>query len=144
MSTTTAVPPTIERPHYTRHVAGNVLAGLAFIVLVGLIPEPARQVAMALMLAFGAIVYLRHGLRGWEWVFAAAIAVCAALGFAYYIAIGIGWLIHTASDTLHHRIGRPMFARVPMSSFGCAIFDPVISVWFLFGAPALITIPFWR
>jgi hypothetical protein len=147
MSTTdTTTAPSTERPnynHYPRNALANVVTGLAFIVVVGLIPEPARQIAMALMLAFGAVVYLRHGLKGWEWVFAAAIAICAVLGFFTYIAIGTGWLIHTVSDALHHRIGRPMFAKAPMSSFGCAIFDPVISIWFLTGAPAVITIPFW-
>lgn len=130
-----------SRGDYTRQVIGNLVAAPLFVVVVSLIPEPYRQVAMAALLGVAAVVYLGHGLGRVELLFAGAIGVCAVAGLAFYPAIGVGWLLHTVADIWHHRIGRPITTRIPMSSFGCAVFDPPIAIWFLFGAPT-VTLPF--
>lgn len=126
---------------YVRQVLGNLVAAPLFVVVVSLIPEPYRQVSMAVLLGAAAVVYLGHGLGRAEWSFAVAIAACAVAGLASYAAIGVGWLLHTVSDVWHHRRGRPMVAAIPMSSFGCAVFDPLIAIWFFLGAPT-VTLPF--
>lgn len=138
MTTAVRTPTTFTPRQYARQVIGNVIAAPLFVLVAGLIPEPYRQFTMALLLGVAAIVYLGHGLGHLEWIFAAALAVCAIAGFSTYLAIGAGWLLHTVSDALHHRINRPMVPRIPMSSFGCAVFDPLIAIWFFLGAPALI------
>lgn len=135
----TAAAPSQPRPHrYAREVVINLLAAPVFIVAVGLVPEPYRQISMATLLVIAAVVYLGHGLGRLEWVFAAILAGCAVAGLYSYAAIGLGWLLHTISDVLHHRINRPLVARLPLSSFGCAVFDPLIAVWFFLGAPSVI------
>ncbi len=52
--------------------------------------------------------------------------------------IGVGWLLHTAWDVLHHLYGNPIIPFVPTSSLGCAICDPVIAVWCFAGGRSLI------
>jgi hypothetical protein len=136
-ATTTPAPAGFTRRQYARQILGNVIAAPVFVVLVSQIPEPYRQWSMALLMGVAAVVYLGHGLGRVEWLFAAAIGVCALAGVASYAAIGVGWLVHTVSDAWHHRIDRPMTPRIPMSSFGCAVFDPLIAIWFFLGAPTV-------
>jgi hypothetical protein len=123
---------------YARQILGNMLGAAVFVVIVSMVPEPYRQWSMALLLGLAAIVYLRHGLGRIEWLFAAAIGACAVAGVSSSPAIGLGWLLHTISDAWHHGIGRPITSRIPMSSFGCAVFDPLIAIWFFLGAPTLL------
>ncbi len=123
--------------HYRRQIVGNVIAAPVFVVLVSQVPEPWRRWAMVALLVVAAVVYLGHGLGRGEWLLGAAIGLCAVGGLASYPVIGLGWLLHTVSDVWHHRRGRPMVARIPMSSFGCAVFDPLIAIWFLLNAPTV-------
>ena len=51
--------------------------------------------------------------------------------------IGLAWLMHAAWDLAHHLWGNPIWPFMPTSSFGCMIFDTLIAIWFLAGAPAL-------
>lgn len=141
MSVTTAPARSFTRKNYARQVIGNLIAAPVFVIVVSLVPEPYRQVAMAALLTAAGTAYLRHGLGRLEWAIAAVIVACGLLGFVGYAAIGVGWLLHAVADVVHHLIDRPMFARMPMSSFGCAVFDPLIAIWFLLGAPT-IAIPF--
>src|SRR5262249_35086219 len=57
-----------------------------------------------------------------------------------YRFIGIGWLLHTGWDILHHLYGNPLLPFDPTSSLGCAICDPVIAAWCFAGAPSLLEI----
>jgi hypothetical protein len=41
-------------------------------------------------------------------------------------------------DLPHHLWGNPIWPFMPTSSFGCMIFDTLIAVWFLAGAPSLV------
>ena len=55
--------------------------------------------------------------------------MCAYTGLHSYRFIGIGWLLHTGWDVVHHLNGNPIIPFVPNSSLECAICDPVIALW---------------
>jgi hypothetical protein len=46
-----------------------------------------------------------------------------------YWFIAIGWLMHPPWDLAHHLYGYPLWPWMPMSSVGCAVFDPIVAVW---------------
>jgi hypothetical protein len=58
-------------------------------------------------------------------------------GLSDYRFIGMGWLLHTAWDVVHHLYGNPIVSFVPGSSAGCAICDPVLALWYFRGAPSI-------
>jgi Family of unknown function (DUF6010) len=72
-----------------------------------------------------------------EMAFSAVPAVCAYQGLRSYRFIGIGWLLHTAWDVVHHLYGNPLLPFSLTSPLGCAICDPVIAIWYFAGAPSL-------
>ena len=73
----------------------------------------------------------------WEFAFLAVVTYCAYRGLRSYGFIGVGWLLHTGWDVLHHLYGNPIVPFVPDSSLGCAICDPVIALWCFAGAPSV-------
>ncbi len=84
--------------------------------------------------------YISGGLGVWELPFAAAGSVVAYLGLRWHRFIGVAWLMHSAWDMAHHLYGNTIWPFMATSSFGCMIFDAVIAVWFLAGAPPLIAV----
>src|SRR5215204_6660598 len=66
--------------------------------------------------------------------FTAMVTFCAYKGLRSYNFIGVGWLLHTGWDVLHHLYGDPIVPFAAGSSFGCAICDPVIALWCFVGA----------
>jgi hypothetical protein len=60
-------------------------------------------------------------------------------GLQDYRFIGIGWLLHTAWDKIHHLYGTPIVPFLPLSSFEGAISDIVFALWYFQGAPAIFT-----
>jgi Family of unknown function (DUF6010) len=58
-------------------------------------------------------------------------------GLNAYGFIGLGWLLHTGWDIMHHLYGTPIVPFVPTSSLGCAICDPMIAAWCFAGAPSV-------
>ncbi|HEU4408594.1 MAG TPA: DUF6010 family protein [Polyangiaceae bacterium] len=120
---------------YARHVLYNLLAAPLAIATFGLVPEPWRRRLMIAALGVAAVVYLGGGLGAWEYPLAAALGALAVLGRGSYAALGAGWLVHTASDAIHHAAGHPMVDSLPLSSFGCAVFDPLLAIWLFAGAP---------
>jgi hypothetical protein len=114
-----------------------LLIGLAYVGLSSLLPEPHRQRFNAVMIAGAGAAYLGSGALGpWEFAFTAAMTYCAFRGLDSWAFIGVGWLLHTGWDVLHHLAGSPLLAVDPLSSFGCAICDPVIALWCLAGGPS--------
>lgn len=114
-----------------------VAIALVFIGLASLIAEPARQKFMAVMLAGAGAAYLSaFGMGGWEFAFTTAVTYCSFRGLKSYSWIGVGWLLHTAWDVVHHLHGSPLLPFAAMSSLGCAICDPVIALWCFAGAPS--------
>jgi hypothetical protein len=115
-----------------------VLIAIAYILLNSFIREPNRKTFNAVMVAGAGSAYLSGGGFGvWELAFSAVMAVLAFNGLRSYRFIGIGWLLHTGWDVLHHLYGHPLLPFDPTSSLGCAICDPVLAVWFFAGAPSV-------
>jgi hypothetical protein len=119
-------------------VVAPVLVGLVYVALASLLPEPTRQRVNALMLAGAGAAYISGGGLGlWELAFTAVVTVCAYRGLTNYTWLGVGWLLHTVWDVVHHLRGSPIIPELVHSSLGCAICDPVIAVWLFLGAPSV-------
>ncbi len=123
------------------HVAdylGPAAGGLLFILVMSLVKEPARRNFNAVFVAGASGVYLSGGLGVWELPYpAVAGGLVAYLGLRSHRFIGVAWLMHASWDLVHHFYGHPIWPFMPTSSFGCTIFDSVIAVWFLAGAPSV-------
>lgn len=119
------------------HFVWPVLVALALIALMSLFPEPGRRKFSAVFLSGAGGAYLSGGFGLWEFAFCAGMTALAFAGLSHYRAIAAGWLAHTAWDCLHHLYGNPIIPFEPMSSFGCAICDPVLAAWYAVGAPSM-------
>jgi hypothetical protein len=117
------------------NVIAPILIGITYVVLMSLIREPHRRSFNAIMVAGAGAAYLSSGggFGPWEFAFTAAVTYCAYRGLRSWTFIGIGWLLHTGWDILHHLNGSPLLPFAADSSFGCAICDPVIALWCLTG-----------
>jgi hypothetical protein len=118
-------------------VVAPVVVALLFIGATSALKEPQRRNFMAIIIAGAGAAYLNGGLGVWEFVFTGIVTYCAYKGLASYRFIGIGWLLHTGWDVMHHLYGNPIVPFVPTSSLGCAICDPVITAWCFVGAPSI-------
>jgi len=122
-------------------VAVPLLIGVLYACVSSLIDEPYRRRFNAIMMAGAGAVYLSGGGLGlWEFAFTAVLTYIAFRGLESWTFIGIGWLLHTVSDIVHHLHGNPIITFVDDSSLGCAICDPVIAIWCLAGGPSVTTI----
>ncbi len=127
-------PPQLE----TADLLGPIPAALVFIVLMSLVKEPARRNYNAIFVAGASAAYLGGGLGVWELPYiAVAGGVVSYLGLRSHVWIGVAWLMHTAWDIVHHAYANPIWTFMPTSSAGCAVFDAVIAIWFLAGAPSV-------
>ncbi|MET9286329.1 DUF6010 family protein [Nocardia beijingensis] len=116
-----------------------VLIGVLYALAMSIIREPHRRRFNAIMVAGAGAAYLSGGgFGGWEFVFTAVVTYCAYRGLESWTFIGVAWLLHTAWDLLHHLKGSPIIPFAHDSSLGCAICDPVIAVWCLFGGRSLL------
>lgn len=123
---------------YLASVVFNVGTAAVLITLLGLIPEPQRQRSNAVVVAMASGLYLFGALGVWEIPLALATLAFAYKGLTAYWGIGAAWLMHTVNDIIHHAVGAPMVPELPLSSFGCAILDPLLAIWFFAGAPSLL------
>lgn len=111
-----------------------VVIGIVYALLMSLIREPHRRRFNALMVGGAGAAYLSGGaLGGWEFAFTAVATYVAYRGLESWTWIGVGWLLHTAWDIVHHLKGQPIIPFLHDSSYGCAICDPVIALWCLRG-----------
>ncbi len=118
---------------------GPAAAAAVFVVLMSLVKEPARREYNAVLVAGASGVYMSGGLGAWELGYVVvAGGVVAYLALRSHRFIGVGWLMHAAWDLVHHLRGNALWPFMPTSSFGCMIFDAVIAVWFLAGAPSVL------
>ncbi|MEU5959747.1 DUF6010 family protein [Micromonospora parva] len=107
-----------------------VVIGLVYVGLNSLVPEPHRRHLNALVVTGAGAAYISGGGFGlWELLFCALLLVVGYAGLTSYTFIGVGWLLHTVWDVLHHRRGAPIIPSLHDSSFGCALCDPVIALW---------------
>ena len=121
---------------YVLDVVAPIIVGVVFILATSQFKEPNRRHFMAIMIAGAGAAYLSGGLDLWEFVFTAVVTVCAYKGLHSYRFIGLGWVLHTMWDVVHHLFGNPIVPFLPTSSAGCAICDVVIAVWCFAGAPS--------
>ncbi len=119
------------------NVVGPIIIALVYILLCSLFKGPNRQNFNAIMIAGAGAAYLSGGFGIWEFVFLVAVTYCAYQGLRSYGFIGVGWLLHTGWDVLHHLYGNPIVSFAAGSSLGCAICDPVIALWCFAGAPSV-------
>ena len=123
------------------HAFDSVLAivlAIAFIAAASLLKEPAKRNFNVIMIAGASAAYLSGGGMGkWEFLFTAVVSYCAYRGLQSYAFIGLGWLLHVGWDIIHHVSGHPIIPFQPMSSFGCAITDTILAIWFFAGAPSV-------
>ena len=129
----------IHRPPdvHTMDVVGAIVIAVLFIFASSLLKEPNRKQFMVIMIAGAGAAYLNGGLGVWEFVFTAVVTYCAYQGLNSYRFIGVGWLLHTGWDVMHHLYGNPIVPFAPTSSFGCAICDLLIAAWCFAGAPSV-------
>jgi hypothetical protein len=118
-------------------VIGPVIVALVYIALCSLFAEPHRRNFNAIMIAGAGAAYLNGGFGIWEFAFTVMVTYCAYKGLRSYTFIGVGWLLHTGWDVLHHLYGDPIVPFAAGSSLGCAICDPVIALWCFAGAPSV-------
>jgi uncharacterized protein DUF6010 len=117
---------------------GPVIGAAVFVLIMSLVREPARRTLNAIIVAGVTGVYLSGGGFGpWELLFPLVAVPVAYRGLRSYAFIGLAWLLHSGWDIVHHLWGNPLWPFMPTSSFGCMIFDALIAVWFLVGAPSL-------
>lgn len=127
-------PPALQAVDYV----GPTIAAIAFVVLMSRVREPARREYNAILVAGASGAYLGGGLGIWELPYAAiAGGIVAYYALRSYPLIGVAWLMHAGWDLVHHLYANPIWPFMPTSSFGCMIFDAVIALWFLAGAPPL-------
>jgi hypothetical protein len=107
-----------------------VVVGLVWAAIFSFVPEPHRLRINAVLVGGAGAAYISGGSFGLaELGFTALMSAVAYLGLRSWTFVGVGWLLHTCWDILHHRRGAPLIPSLPDSSFGCAICDPVIALW---------------
>jgi hypothetical protein len=124
-------------PMHLRDIVAPVVVATLFIIATSAFKEPQRRHFNAIMIAGAGAAYLNGGLGLWEFAFTALVTYCAYKGLHAYRFIGLGWLLHTGWDVMHHFYGTPIVPFVPTSSLGCAICDPIIAAWCFAGAPSV-------
>ncbi len=127
-------PPPLQVMDYV----GPAVGAVVFVLVMSFVREPVRQRFNAIFVAGAGGVYLSGGLGPWELLYPAIATPVAYLGLRSYRFIGIAWLMHSGWDLVHHLWGNPIWPFMPTSSFGCLIFDALIAVWFLAGAPTIV------
>jgi hypothetical protein len=119
---------------------GPAIGALVFVLVMSRVREPARRTFNAIFVAGAGGVYLSGGFGPWELLYPAIATPVAWLGLRSYRCIGLAWLMHAGWDVVHHLWGNPIWPFMATSSFGCMLFDTLIAVWFLAGAPALLPV----
>ncbi len=116
---------------------GPAIGAIVFVVIMSQLKEPTRRTLNAVIVAGAGGVYLSGGFGFWELLYPIIATPVAYRGLHSYRWIGIAWLMHSAWDLPHHLWGNPIWPFMRTSSFGCMIFDALIAIWFLRGAPAV-------
>ena len=121
-------------------ILAPILIGLLYVLLSSLITEPHRRKFNAVLVGGAGAAYLSGGALGpWELLFCAVLTYVAFRGLDSWTFIGVGWLLHTGWDVVHHLKGQPILPFAHDSSFGCAFCDPVIAIWCFTGGRSVTT-----
>jgi hypothetical protein len=116
---------------------GPAIGAGAFVMIMSIVPEPARRTFNAVFIGGASGVYLSGGFGAWELVYPILATPVVYAGLRSHRFIGVAWLMHAAWDLPHHFWGHPIWPFMPTSSFGCVIFDALVAIWFLAGAAGL-------
>jgi len=116
-------------------VLGPAIGAGVFVLAMATVRQPARRTLNAVVVAGASGVYLSGGFGIWEVVYPVAVMPVVYRALQSYRYIGVAWLMHAAWDVAHHFWGNPIWPFMRTSSFGCFVFDSLIAVWFLVGAP---------
>ena len=117
---------------------GPVIGALCFVVTMSRVPEPARRTFNAILVAGTCGAYLNGGFGVWELIYPVVATPVVYAALRSYRFIGLAWLMHAGWDLAHHLWGNSIWPFMPASSWGCMIFDTLIAIWFLAGAPTLV------
>jgi hypothetical protein len=117
---------------------GPAIGALCFVLIMSRVPEPMRRTLNAVLVAGTCGAYLNGGFGIWELIYPLLATPVVYLALRSHRFIGVAWLMHAAWDLPHHLWGNPIWPFMPTSSWGCLIFDTLIAIWFLAGAPTLI------
>ena len=123
------------------HVIGYIapaIGAAVFVLGMSRVAEPMRRTLNATIAAGASGVYLSGGFGPWELIYPLVATPVVYLGLRAHRYIGIAWLMHSGWDMAHHFWGNPIWPFMPSSSIGCTIFDTLIAVWFLAGAPSVV------
>src|SRR5262245_27178557 len=120
---------------------GPAFAAALFVLVMSRVQEPARRTFNAVLVAGASGVYLSGGFGFWELAYPIVVTPVVYRALQSHRYIGLAWLMHAAWDLPHHFWGNPVWPFMPASSLGCAVFDSLIAIWFLAGAPTLVA---WR
>ncbi|HET6219559.1 MAG TPA: DUF6010 family protein [Acidobacteriaceae bacterium] len=120
------------------NLIGPALGGVLFIAIMSLVPYPARRSFNAILAAGAVGAYIGGAFGVWELAYPILATPVVYLGLRSYRAIGVAWLMHAAWDLPHQLVGHPIWPYMRTSSLGCMVFDSVIAVWFLAGAPSIL------
>ncbi len=128
----------IPPPLLVMDYVGPAIGAAIFILVMSLVQEPTRRTLNGILVAGAGGVYLSGGFGLWELLYPAIATPVVYRGLQSHRFIGLAWLMHACWDLPHHLWGNPIWPFMPTSSFGCMIFDALIAIWFLAGAPSLI------
>ncbi len=126
---------TNSQPLTVMNYVGPGIGAFGFVLLMSRVPEPMRRTLNAILVAGTCGVYLSGGFGLWELLYPLLATPVVFFGLRSHRLIGIAWLMHAAWDLPHHLWGNPIWPFMRSSSLGCAIFDTLIAIWFLAGAP---------
>jgi Family of unknown function (DUF6010) len=119
------------------HIVSALGVAIVWIAAFSLLREPVRHKLSAIMIAGAGAAYLSGGLGAWEFVACAAFTAVAYKGLDDYRFIGLGWVMHTCWDLVHHFHGHLIVPIAPDSSAGCAICDLLLGAWYFLGARSI-------
>ena len=121
-------------------VLGPMIGACVFVVVMSLVREPTRRTLNAVIVAGASGVYLSGGFGMWEIVYPVVATPVVYRALQSHRYIGVAWLMHAAWDLPHHLWGNPIWPFMGASSLGCFVFDSLIAMWFLAGAPDLVAL----
>lgn len=127
-------------PLHVTDYALPAVGAVVFVLIMSLPKEPTRRNLNAVIAAGASGVYLSGGLGAWELPFPVVAGGVAYLGLRSPRFIGVAWLMHGSWDVVHHLYGNAVLPFMPTSSFECLIFDALVGIWFLAGAPSLLAL----
>lgn len=119
------VPPTL---HFVDFIA-PAMAACVYVLVMLMLGRSTRQKFNAVMVAGFSTIYMGGGLGPWELAYVLPATYVAYKALDSYWFIALGWIMHPASDWVHHVYGNPIWPWMPTSSLGCAIFDPIVAAW---------------